>query len=330
MGKLESYMKDIINNPKVYSVHINLLNECTCRCKTCRKYNWPDKQLEINKLKQFIEYFKYQGGETIVFSGGEPLLYKDLKELIEYTNSLDLKYSFITSLIDVDIENIKLVADNAERIHVSCDATNAELFERIRGTKQYNQLIENIKLVQSMRRGKIPVRISSTISKLNYKEISNLYVLAKDLGCLINFYLVHTWNVLKMNKEELTFILKLMIHMNHKIATNIIDLELEISRLIDGIKEDKPKECVVQKIHMMLDSNGSVYPCCVLVRDNGDYDYRETHAYGDIYSGKIESIFKRRFKLKYKPEYGCCNECIRYKEVNKEYSEYNKETKLFL
>lgn len=331
MSKFTPYLNQSLNNPKVISMQINLLNKCPCKCISCKKYEWPNESLNFNKLKEFIEVFNNQKGETIVFSGGEPLLYNNFKELIEFMNTTNIEYSFITTTLG-NRENLELMAKNAKRIHVSCDSSDVREYEKIRGINALDNVIENISFIQKYRKNKIPVRISATISKYNYNQIIPLYSLAKRLDCLINYYLVHTWDCLKTSKDELDQIRDSLVKLNFNVATNAELLIKDIDRMLDGKKLNIPKECIIQKIHMMLDSDGSIYPCSVLLRDNGVYDISKKYVYGNINNDNIIDIFERRFNLKYKPSDTDCVECIRYWHINNEFSNYikNNDDILFL
>ena len=82
-------------------VKIELTNKCSRNCKHCSSSatsnNKNLKELDFNHVSKIIREAKLMGVETIVFTGGEPLMYDRLCELVKLTSSLGMKstiYSF--------------------------------------------------------------------------------------------------------------------------------------------------------------------------------------------------------------------------------------------
>lgn len=82
-------------------VKIELTNKCSRNCKHCSSSATSDskylKELDFKDVVKIIEEAKIMGVETIVFTGGEPLMYDKLSQLVKLTSSLGLKstiYSF--------------------------------------------------------------------------------------------------------------------------------------------------------------------------------------------------------------------------------------------
>ena len=98
MNKLIGYESEI-RNGNMLSVQINLLNKCPSRCLSCRKYEWPDVQIPYDKLEMLLTSLKGQGLQTVVFSGGDPLMYHMLPDVIQFCIENDIKFSLITTLI---------------------------------------------------------------------------------------------------------------------------------------------------------------------------------------------------------------------------------------
>lgn len=314
MSKLLGFEKDIKNN-NILSIQMNLLNKCTSKCKSCRKYTWPDNELSFNDIKTTLTYLKVNGLQTVVFSGGDPILYKDFDKVIDLCNELDIKFSLITTLITNDMDLLKKIALNAYRIHVSFDSCFDERYKLIRGVNGCKIAIRNIKYVQRFRGDKIPVRLSSTMSKMNYMDTIELYAFAKENNCLINYYFLHTWDDLKMSENEIKEFYNYM----RIIATDERDCKKVISNAKSIIVQEFEfqtvsqhcKQCYLPYINATIDSNGDIYPCCRLLDDNGCYGEQVENVYGNI-AGKLitelDKIFVNRFK-KYPLNCKLCHEC---------------------
>lgn len=318
MGKLTGWEKEIINN-NIISIQMNLLNTCTSRCETCRKYTWPNVQLDVDTIKRTLKVLKERFGlDTVVFSGGDPILYKNLIEVLEYCKELDIKFSLITTLITKNMDILKYIAENAYRIHVSIDSMDTELYKKIRGVNGLEIVKENVRFIQNIRLANkmIPIRISSTMSKLNYDEPVQLYRFAKFTGCLLNFYKVHTWPEMEMDSFQLT-------SFNYQIERIAIDEQRQCksitnSRAILDMKyafdteSAHCKQCYLPHVNCTINSNGDIYPCCRLLDDNGNYGEQVKYAYGNIVGKNEEELvaeFNKRFNNVYPLDCNLCKGC---------------------
>lgn len=79
---------------------IELTNKCSRNCKHCSSSatNSIDnlKVLNFDDVSRIIKEAKLMGAETIVFTGGEPLMYDRLPELIKLTSILKMKSTIYT------------------------------------------------------------------------------------------------------------------------------------------------------------------------------------------------------------------------------------------
>lgn len=81
-------------------VKIELTNQCDRNCKHCSSSatnrSNQIKELDFEDVKRIIYEAKNMNVETIVFTGGEPLMYRGLAELIDLTSKLGMKSSLYT------------------------------------------------------------------------------------------------------------------------------------------------------------------------------------------------------------------------------------------
>lgn len=81
-------------------IKIELTNKCARNCKHCSSNATNNidnlKELDFNSVYKIITEAKIMGVETIVFTGGEPLMYDRLPELVELTSKLEMKSTIYT------------------------------------------------------------------------------------------------------------------------------------------------------------------------------------------------------------------------------------------
>ena len=81
-------------------IKIELTNKCTRNCKHCSSNATNNidnlKELDFDSVYKIITEAKVMGVEDIVFTGGEPLMYDSLSELVELTSKLEMKSTIYT------------------------------------------------------------------------------------------------------------------------------------------------------------------------------------------------------------------------------------------
>ena len=81
-------------------VKIELTNKCSRNCKHCSSNATSSignlKILDFEDVSRIIKEAKLMGADTIVFTGGEPLMYDRLPELVELTSKLGMKSTIYT------------------------------------------------------------------------------------------------------------------------------------------------------------------------------------------------------------------------------------------
>jgi MoaA/NifB/PqqE/SkfB family radical SAM enzyme len=118
---------------------ISLTDRCQCRCKHCfaaQEVNQESlrEELTTEEVKSLIDEIDDIGGIEVCFSGGEPLLRKDLPELICYAHKKGLVTRLITNGLLLDREMVKqLKKTGLNWCSISLDSAKAEIHDEFRG-----------------------------------------------------------------------------------------------------------------------------------------------------------------------------------------------------
>lgn len=296
-----------IRTKQILSAQFNLTNFCVSKCKYCRKYTWPKAELDLQKAKNAIAYLEDCGLKTICFSGGDPIYYYGFKEIITYCKQLKLKVSIITTLITTDTELLHFIAKNVDKISVSVDG-DYYTYSKCRGVDALHIVEQNLKLINTIRKceGLRVVRLSSTISALNYNLVQWLYQFAKNTSSCINYYLMHDYDEYQLNPTQLETLKQSLLYIRQldmDNITNVADvLNGSLSNCVDNIVSTT---CSIPYIHCLVNADGNIYPCCKLLDDNGEYVDQIKYSYGTIYSDNLPYEFGKRFNT----DYDICTYC---------------------
>lgn len=147
-------------------VSIALTNVCDLNCTHC--YAPKDlSKLDFDKLKKWIVELDKENCFGIGFGGGEPFLYPQIIELLEFCNQNSNLAISITShghlLNEVFIEKLQ---KSIHFIRISMDGVHNN-YENIRGRK-FSSLIEKIDLLKD----KIPFGINYTVNNMTIDDLT--------------------------------------------------------------------------------------------------------------------------------------------------------------
>ncbi|MEA4956429.1 GTP 3',8-cyclase [bioreactor metagenome] len=179
-------VQDRYNRP-IISLRLSITNRCNINCLYCHHDGMMPSNNEMtpNEIFQILKIAKSIGVEKIRFSGGEPLIRKDIVEIIEKTSSLGFKdISITTNGIFLAKYAQDLVNAGLNRVNISFDTLNAETYKKIT-TKDY--LKEAKKgVLKAVKVGLNPVKLNMVVMKnINNDEVMEMFKFAKNNGIVL-------------------------------------------------------------------------------------------------------------------------------------------------
>ena len=183
---LENVVRDKYERP-ILSLRITLTNRCNVNCLYCHHDGMVKSKDEMtaDELYTICKIAKKIGVRKIRLSGGEPLLKKDIVEIVERIASLDFKdISMTTNGILLEKYAQDLKDAGLDRVNVSLDTLNRETFEFIT-KKDYLEDAKN-GILKAVEVGLYPVKINMVIMKdINQDEIDDMFEFCKEHGIVL-------------------------------------------------------------------------------------------------------------------------------------------------
>lgn len=181
----KSYPKDSVSAPLQFQLAITEL--CNFDCKNCydseahRKAN-TSNELTTSQKKQLIDYLHDWGVLLFQWSGGEPLLSKDLVEVVEYANKKMFVQSLLTNGSRLINEKIsRWAAQKFARIQVSLSA--ADSFREWSGTDKLHTLIKALRMTQKYcSKYKASLNITTTINETSVLELEKIASIVDEIN----------------------------------------------------------------------------------------------------------------------------------------------------
>jgi len=174
-------------------IRIDLTYKCNLRCKICFEFGEnPQKRFmddkgntdipieDLKKVVDEVNFFK----PTFYLSGGEPLVYPKIIELLEYLQHKRLYCLINTNGILLEKYARDLVKLGVDKIIVSIDGPE-EVHDLNRG-KTFKRIIEGIEIIKEMKNKEnshFPlIRINSLITPFNSEYLEETVSLVERLG----------------------------------------------------------------------------------------------------------------------------------------------------
>jgi 12,18-didecarboxysiroheme deacetylase len=218
----------------------NATRRCNLKCIHCyahAKELEGSDEMSTRDGKELIDDLADFGVPVILFSGGEPLVRRDLPELAAYAVERGLRAvistngTLITSQLARELKEIGL-----SYVGISLDGME-EINDRFRAVKgSFKKALEGIKHCQE---AGIKVGLRFTINKFNAKEIPSIFDLLEemDIPRVCFYHLVYAGRGSDLVKEDLS-------HQETRAAVDVI-----MDRTKDLHDRGKPKEVLTVDNH---------------------------------------------------------------------------------
>ena len=177
-------------NRKINYLRLSVTERCQLRCSYCRAGEdlCPKAaELTADRLVEIVRACSELGIERVRLTGGEPLLRRDLDQIIKGIRAIPAikDISLTTNAQDLAGQAINLKAAGLDRVNVSLDSMDKEKFKLLTGG-DVEKVLEGIQAAISC--GLLPVKLNAVLVKgVNDDEIGDFIALAKDMPIDIRF-----------------------------------------------------------------------------------------------------------------------------------------------
>lgn len=157
-----------------------LTSRCNFDCKMCYVHNEENKQeLSAEEWIKIGRQAVHKGMLFLLFTGGEPFLRKDFKEIYSTIRKMGVLVSINTNaaLLDDDMINF-LKHEPPLRMNVTLYGCSNDTYVKLCGRPVFEQVVKN---VIKLREAGIQVRLNASITPYNCQDIAGLYKLAEKI-----------------------------------------------------------------------------------------------------------------------------------------------------
>ena len=139
---------------KVTYVRLSVTDRCDFRCVYCMTEKMTflprDQVLTLEEIGRVASVFVALGVEKIRLTGGEPLVRRDVMQLVDYIGTLGLKdFTMTTNGSQLPKFASALKDSGMHRLNVSLDSLDPDKFKRITRNGDLNKVIEGIEAARN-------------------------------------------------------------------------------------------------------------------------------------------------------------------------------------
>jgi len=123
-----------------------LTNACNLKCEHCFMESGKrlKNELTTNEWERILKGFQAEGGKTVTFSGGEPLMNADFEYLVKYASTLGLLVTVLSNGILWTEEKIKSLSPYISEIQISIDGVDEQTNAKIRGKGHFDKIVNTV------------------------------------------------------------------------------------------------------------------------------------------------------------------------------------------
>lgn len=313
-------------HPNAYSkVHfkpvtaaLNITDRCNMHCVMCNSWqNTAPDDLKTEGWKDVLRQLKEQGVKVVGFIGGEPLLRRDVADLIAYATSIGLRTSLTTSGYLLDEGRAQaLVKAGVGSVTISIDGVG-EQYESIRG-RDYGRVERACEILGKLKKEKgLYVIISFTLMKPTLEHFDAVKALSERLDiplniCLLDYspylfqveentksFWIREGDMPRLRKIQESLV-KAKESSEGRVLHPYVDIDFFPKYFQDPLQAKIP--CAVSQHRVLIDSHGSVYGGCWSM---GSYGSLCKQSLAEIIASKAYQEAHRKMFFKECPGCSC-------------------------
>ncbi len=328
-----------------HRMYIEVTDECNLRCPMCTQtvLSGPRKRISLDVFAKVRPLLRYM--DLVHFTGcGETFLHPQLMDMLAEVPHEHCAVRIITNGLLLDeATSRRLIEIGLHELWISIDGVDAATFEKIRGSKLFHRVIENVRtltrLRKEMQRARPRVALNFVAQRSNIEQLPDFVRMAKELGAdavNVGFLQVYSRELLV---ESLYFYQELSDH--YMAEAKRVAQEVGIDLYVPGFfkegraapvevpttKKDyhqhgaQPK-CVEPYGFVLVHADGTLGPCCVNDSRLGSLQEKD---FVEAWTAPLYQDFRRRVST---PEEDFdCQHCML--EGYKDIREFEHHAKLF-
>ncbi len=260
----------------IKDVEFKLTNKCNLNCIHCAAssdINQPDI-LSTEQIKTILDKIFSLNIKSLIITGGEAFIRKDIKELLQYAReNFKGEINILTNGTFIDREMAKFLKKYVSAVSISVDGYDEESIDFVRGRGMYNKIMKAIEHLKEVGFDKKTIILTMTGTYQNFdhtKDFNNMCERLNVTGGVRRF----TASGRGLENFE-------SIGIKNYLTSNLKNTE-ELEKIRESLKCSI--FCRARITKLSIDEAGNMYPCLFLER--------EEYKFGNILKDDLDELLK--------------------------------------
>jgi MoaA/NifB/PqqE/SkfB family radical SAM enzyme len=272
------------------SCEIDLTNLCNHKCIWCLYQDFRDRRpatLHKSKVFNILFQFKEKGLKSVVYAGGgEPLMHRDVAEILIFTKQLGLETAMVTNGGLLTKGKADTILNTCTFIKFSIDAAKEHTYYKLHQHKGHT-LKDVFGWLEycGKNKTKTAVGVAFLIHPENHKEVLETAMIAKDSGASYIQIRPVLLPGMKFSDEEYKTIMN-QLEQTQKLASYDFKPYVIMHRFkeVQGLEKGFDY-CMGHTLEGVVTATGEMYLCCI-------FRGIKKFCLGNLYNQTLEEIWE--------------------------------------
>lgn len=245
-----------------------LTYRCPLQCPYCSNpvdYAKWNNELTTEQWVSVLQQARELGAAQLGFSGGEPLVRKDLEILVAEARALGFYSNLITSGVGMDEARVtQLKQAGLDHIQISFQASSAELNDMLAGNSK--AFAHKVEMAKAVKKHGYPMVLNFVIHRHNVEQVDQMLTLAEQLEAdYVELANTQYYGWAKINRDQLlpsSEQLKKAEQVTNEFRQSQTR-KMDIYFVVPDYFEEQPKACMGGwgSVFMSIAPDGMALPC---------------------------------------------------------------------
>ena len=246
---------------------LELTYRCPLACPWCSnpvEFEKYDNELTTGEWKRVLREGRELGALQLGFTGGEPMLRKDLEELVGEAHRLGYYTNLITSGIGLAQARLKALKDaGLNQIQLSIQSSERTMTDALVGARAFDLKLKVARMIKAYG---FPMVLNVPVFRQNIDLAADILAMAEDIGVdYLEFANIQYYNWAMVNRDELLPSREQLQRAEAVVqqARKRLQGKMIIYFVIPDYFEERPKACMNGwgSIHLTIAPDGAALPC---------------------------------------------------------------------
>jgi radical SAM additional 4Fe4S-binding domain len=258
---LEAMQKQGLGKVPPTAIYFVTTYKCNLNCIYCYADSSPERSMngdmDTEEAKDMIRQIKDLGTSTIIFTGGEAFIRKDIMELMNYSKEVGLRVNVISNgTLITSREKVNEIAKVVDLFTISFDSLDKEEHEANRGKDTWERARRAIDLLHE---AGVRLKINQTVTKHNRNAIEPLLEFATQRSIRLNIVPLAQLGRGDERMQGLSFAER------RRISDRMLDMEMDAAHddchALNVKQFERRRHCGHGTSEFSIDAKGNVFPC---------------------------------------------------------------------